>query len=220
MKEPFIIVNFKTFEEATGKKALELAKLCERVAKGFKVEIAVAPQATDIREIAENVSIPVFCQHIDPIKSGAYTGHILGQAVQMAGAIGVLINHSEKQVTIEQASKIIDICKELGLISVYCTASPVNIDRIRKYSPDYIAYEPPELIGGAVSVSTAKPKVITESISRAKEIHLIVGAGIKTGYDVRKALELGAKGVLIASGVCKAEDPEKELISFAEALKE
>lgn len=219
MITPFMIVNLKAYAEGTGKKALEIAKLCERVSKGMKVDIAVACQATDIRLLAENVKIPIFAQHVDPVKQGAYTGHITIEAVQDAGAKGVLINHSEKPVTIEQASQIIERCKEMDMTSVFCTPSPVTIERIRKYNPDYIAIEPPELIGGNVSVSTAKPQVITDSIKRAKDIKVICGAGIKTKDDVIKAIELGAYGILVASGVVKAEDKEKEIISLCEGLK-
>jgi triosephosphate isomerase len=48
-------------------------------------------------------------------------------------------------------------------------------------------------------------------------VPVLCGAGVKTGKDVRRALELGAKGVLLASGVVKAKDPRKalqDLVSF------
>jgi triosephosphate isomerase len=86
-----------------------------------------------------------------------------------------------------------------------------------KFNPDLIAVEPPELIGGNISVSTAKPEII----SRAYELvgdKLIVGAGVKNSNDIKIALKLGAKGVLLASGVMKAEDPEAVLKDLASAL--
>ena len=50
-----------------------------------------------------------------------------------------------------------------------------------------------------------------ELVKKKHDIKLLVGAGIKTKEDIGKALELGADGVLIASGIDLATDPEKAL---------
>ena len=46
--EQLIILNFKIYAEATGKKALELAKICEEVANETGANIIVAPQTADL----------------------------------------------------------------------------------------------------------------------------------------------------------------------------
>jgi len=83
---PMIIVNFKTYSEATGRNAVELAKKAEKVSDETKVSIIVAPQFADISAVAKAVKIPVFAQHIDPIRPGSYTGHVLADSVKEAGA--------------------------------------------------------------------------------------------------------------------------------------
>jgi triosephosphate isomerase len=42
-------------------------------------------------------------------------------------------------------------------------------------------------------------------------IPVLCGAGISTGEDVESARDLGASGVLLASGVAKAAEPESVL---------
>ena len=83
-----------------------------------------------------------------------------------------------------------------------------------------IAVEPPGLIGGDVSVTTADPAIVSGTVDAViavdPEIAVYCGAGVKTGDDVRTAMDLGAHGVLLASGVVKAKDPEavlRDLIS-------
>ena len=82
IRTPLILVNFKTYIEATGKRASELAKIAEKVSKETGVCIAVAPQFTDIPTISKEVEIPVLAQHIDPVTPGSHTGHILAEAVR------------------------------------------------------------------------------------------------------------------------------------------
>ena len=88
--------------------------------------------------------------------------------------------------------------------------------------PDFIAVEPPDLIGGDVSVSTAKPELISDSVKAVHavaSIPVITGAGIKNSADARKALELGTEGVFVASGIVKAQNPEKAIDELLEGFK-
>jgi len=224
MELPLILVNFKTYLEATGRRALRLAKICEDVSKKYKVNIAVSPQFTDIYPIKKNVKIKIFAQHIDPIEPKAFTGHVTVLAIKEAGAIGTLINHSERKLTLKKIRKNIEIARKYGIISVVCSDSLMKSKDIANFDPDFIAYEPPELIGSGISVSKTKPEVITETVRLIKrinpEIKVLCGAGITSGEDVRKALELGTRGVLVASGVVKAVSPKKVLIEFAQAAQE
>ncbi len=218
MKLPAIIINFKTYNESTGDNALKLAKICEKVANDTGTSIIVAPQAVDIRMIANEVSIPVFAQHIDSVDAGSNTGSIFGEAVKQAGATGTLINHSENRIPKEQIKKIVEKAKELKLTTVVCAKDPEEGKELNSFSPDSIAVEPPELIGGDISVSTAKPEVIKESVDNIDN-KIIVGAGVKNGEDVKIAVKLGSVGILVASGIVKAEDPEKALLDLVSGLK-
>ncbi|MEM1895755.1 MAG: triose-phosphate isomerase, partial [Nanopusillaceae archaeon] len=187
-----LIINLKAYKETIGKGALKVLEAAEKVAEEYNVEIAIAPQPTDIRLLSENSKrVKIFAQHIDPIKGGAYTGHILPEAVKDSGAVGTLINHSERQLTLVEIGELIEICKNLGLISVVCVTNDKLARTIAYLDPDYIAIEPPELIGTGISVSKAKPEIIINSVKSIREINnkvkILVGAGISNGEDVKKA---------------------------------
>jgi len=222
LRVPIIIVNYKTYTQATGKEAIKLSRIAEEVSKKSGVNIGVAPQFTDIAAIAAAVSIPVFSQHIDPIAPGSFTGHILLEAVKEAGAVGTLINHSERTLKLCDIETLIAKTRESGLFSVVCTNNAAVSAAVSTLKPDIISLEPPELIGTGVPVCKAKPQVVTETVKRVKSINpnavLLCGAGITKGEDVTTALTLGTMGVLVASGIVKAKDPKKVLMEFAEAI--
>jgi triosephosphate isomerase len=222
-KTPMIIVNFKTYSEATGRRAVELARKAEKVNSETKVSVGVAPQFADIAAVARAVKIPVFAQHIDPIGPGSHTGHVLAESVKAAGAVGTLINHSERQLKLSDISELIRITRENSILSVVCANNPYISAAVATLKPDVIAIEPPELIGTGIPVSKAKPEVVTDTIKLVREVNrevtILCGAGISHGQDVAAALKLGTQGVLVASGIVKAKDPYSILREFAEATK-
>jgi len=223
IQTPLIIVNFKTYWEATGKKAVELAKKAEKVSLETKVSIGVAPQFTDIAAVASSTEIPVFAQHIDPVEPGSHTGHVLADAVKEAGAIGTLINHSERQLKLSDIDMAIRIAREKKLVSVVCANNQTVSAAAAALKPDIIAVEPPELIGTGIPVSKAKPEVVLNTVKLVKEVNpkvtVLCGAGISHGEDVAAALRLGTQGVLVASSIVKAKDQYRILREFAEATK-
>ncbi len=222
-RDPAIVVNFKTYIEATGKRAIELAKKAEKVSNETNVYVAVAPQLADLSAVAQAVEIPVFAQHMDPIKSGAYTGHILAESIKEAGATGTLINHSEKQLKLWVVDELIRITRENEMISVVCANNPTISAAVASMKPNVIAVEPPELIGTGIPVSKAQPEVVSGTVKLVREVNkkvtILCGAGINHGEDVTAALKLGTQGVLVASGIVKAKDPYKIMREFAEAME-
>jgi triosephosphate isomerase len=217
-----IIVNFKTYLESTGKRAIELAKQAERASKETGACIIVAPQFADLAKIAEEVEVPVFAQHIDPIKPGSSTGHILVESVKEAGVVGTLINHSERQLRLIDIDAIIALTKEKGLTSCVCANNPSVSVAIAAMHPDITSVEPPELIGSGISVSKAKPEIITDTVKLVQKVDakmtILCGAGISTAEDVSIALKLGTRGVLVASGIVKVKDPYSVLRAFADSI--
>jgi len=222
VRTPIVLVNFKTYAEGTGKNALKLARVCEKVSSETKVCIGVAPQFVDIAPIADAVAIPVFSQHIDPITHGSFTGHVLPEAVRETGAVGTLINHSERRLKLADIDASITRAREADLISLVCSNNASVSAASAALKPDMIAVEPPELIGTGIPVSKAKPEVVSGTVTLAKRVNrgvvILCGAGISHGDDVAAALRLGTEGVLVASGVVKAKDPYKILLEFAEVM--
>jgi triosephosphate isomerase (TIM) len=223
LEPPIIIVNFKTYLESTGKRAVELAKQAEKASKETGVCIIVAPQFADLSVIAKAVEIPVFAQHLDPIKPGNSTGHILAESIMEAGAVGTLINHSERQMRLIDIDATISLAREKGLVSCVCANNPAVSASVAALKPDLTSFEPPELIGTGISVSKAKPEVITHTVNLVRKVDpnmtVLCGAGISTGEDVSVALKLGTSGVLVASGIVKAKDPYSIMMEFAKSKR-
>jgi len=215
LKPPMIVLNVKTYTEATGINALILARLMEKISKETGVDMAIAVQASDITSCAKEVSIPIYAQHIDPIKPGSNTGWILPEAVKTAGATGTLINHSEHRLKLADIDTCISRARDIGLDTLVCTNNVATSKAVSTFSPMMIAVEPPELIGGDISVTTADPDIVRNTVKAVqtinKTVKVLCGAGVKNGKDVAKAIELGAEGVLLASGVVKAKDKEAAL---------
>ena len=224
LQTPIIIVNFKAYLEATGKKAVELAKQAEKVSKETGIYIGMAPQFADIFAVAQAAEIPVFSQHIDPIQPGSYTGQVLAEAIREAGATGSLINHSERQLKLSDIEAIIKLAREKNLVSCVCTNNPNVSVAVAALKPDIIAIEPPELIGTGVAVSVSQPEVVTNTVRLVREVNpeiiVLCGAGISHGEDVAEALKLGTQGVLVASSIVKAKNPHGILREFADAAKQ
>ena len=217
-----MVVNFKTYLEATGKRAIELAKVAEDVSRETGVTIIVAPQFTDIEPVSKTVDVPVFSQHMDAVKPGAHTGHVLAEAVKSAGADGSLLNHSERRINPSEIAESVKLCAEADLRSLVCADTTEASVGIAKMMPDMIAIEPPELIGTGISVSKARPELITESVNEIRKLNrgvkVLCGAGVTSAEDVSKALELGSEGVLVASGIVKSKDPRIVLQSMANMM--
>jgi triosephosphate isomerase len=223
LETPMIIVNFKTYLESTGKRAIGLAKQAEKAAKETGANIIVAPQFADLANVADAVEIPVFAQHIDSIRPGSSTGHILAESIMEAGAVGTLINHSEMQLKLSIVDAVVSLTREKNLISCVCTSNPSISAAVAYLNPDIISIEPPELIGTGVAVSQAQPEAVTNTISLVRKVNneavILCGAGISSGEDVSVALKLGTHGVLVASGIVKAKDPYSVLRAFADATR-
>lgn len=213
---PFILLNYKTYTQGTGAGAVEIAKACKAVSEESGIEIAVAPQLPDIYRIAYEVQqIPVFSQHLDGIGAGSFTGHVYGKCIKEAGAVGTLINHSERRLTLAEIEASLKAAKEFGLRVVICTNNVPTTAAAAALGPEYVAIEPPELIGSGIPVSKADPEVVSGSVEAVAKIDpgvkVLCGAGISKGEDLRAALDLGSEGVLLASGIVKAKDPKVAL---------
>ncbi len=222
VRTPLLVINYKTYAEGVGKRGLEIARAAEEISQEYDVCVAVAPQFPDIRMVASEVGIPVFAQHVDPIEPGAHTGGILAEAIKEAGAVGSIVNHSERRMLLADIDFVVRKLRRLGLVSLVCANTPQVSRAVAALDPDIIAIEPPELIGTGIPVSKAKPEVITGTLSLVREVNkkaiVLCGAGITRGDDVRAAIDLGTEGVLVASGIVKARKPKEVIREMAEAM--
>lgn len=222
VKEILILINCKVYREGVGRRADIIAQAAQQVAEESGVAIAIAPTFTDIHRIARHFDIPVYAQHIDAVMPGAFTGHVTAEVVKAAGAVGTLINHSERRMTLADIEVAVRAAKEHQLTTVVCTNNDAATAAAAVFNPTYLAVEPPELIGGKISVSEADPGIIERSVAAAKRVNpsveVLAGAGIHSGTCVRTALDLGTAGVLLASSVVKADDPARVLQDLVSKL--
>lgn len=169
--------------------------------------------------MARALPIPVIAQHVDRVDPGAHTGFQPPEAVQAAGGRGSLINHSEHPVPEATVGELVSRLRELSLAPVVCAKDVGTARRLAAFRPAYLAVEPPDLIGGTRSVSTARPEVVSGAVEAVRAIspttRVLCGAGVHDRHDVRRAIELGSSGVLVASAVTRSKDPT---LALAELL--
>jgi triosephosphate isomerase len=221
---PRIVVNAKAYGEVTGAgSALRLARACQRVAKAKDAPIALAPPLAELAPLArKRLGLPLLAQHVDPHAAGAATGWVTVEAIAAAGAVGSIVNHAEHKVPHDVVKATLERLDALGLVSLVCADSIAEATALAAFRPKMLAIEPPELIGGDVSVTTADPTIVSDAVKAVRGISsqtkVLCGAGVKTRADVAMARKLGAFGVLLASGVVKAKDPAAALRDLALGL--
>ena len=212
---PLFLLNLKSYPGHLGPGAVRVAKLLEALGHEVGVAVAVAPPLPDLALVAGAVSIPVLAQHVDPGEPGARTGFAPVEAIEAAGARGSLVNHSEHPMPFSEVQEVVHRLSGRRLVAVVCAA---DIDPARQLAgtrPPYLAVEPPELIGGDRAVSTARPEVVSGTVSAVRgvspETRVLCGAGVHDRRDVARAIELGAQGILVASAVTRAPNAEKAI---------
>tara|TARA_B100002052_G_scaffold286924_1_gene301346 strand:+ start:388 stop:1050 length:663 start_codon:yes stop_codon:yes gene_type:complete len=209
MAEPLIVVNFKTYATAMGIRAENLASMMASVTTSARmVGVVSAFDLATINQSSPNLEI--WSQHLDPVGMGSFTGWLQPDNAIERGAKGTIINHAEHKVSLNHVEELMKQLPE-GFQICACAADVEEAKALAALSPTFIAVEPPELIGGDISVTTADPDIIKSTVDAVKSVNenirVLCGAGVKNGSDVKMALSLGAEGVLLASGVTKAEDP-------------
>ena len=221
MTKPLIVVNFKTYATASGPTAETLAVAMERHADGPARMVAVV-SAFDLAMVRKAApSLEVWAQHLDPVGQGSFTGWLEPKTAIHHGAQGTIINHAEHKVEMDHVKRLMDQLPD-DFPMCGCAADLDEAKSLAMMGPTFIAVEPPELIGGDTSVTTADPSIVSDTVAVVKatnaKVRVLCGAGVKNGRDVAKAIELGAEGVLLASGVTKSNDVEAVLSDLVSLL--
>lgn len=210
--KPILVINFKTYKKATGKNALELAK---KIKKADKNAIITA-QVGDIEELSKT-KLKIYSQHVDNAEPGKTTGFITVEDVKTEGASGTLLNHSEHPLVFDVLKKTQKRCREKKLKTIICVKSLREVKKILNLSPEMIAFEVPELIASGKAISKFKSSSVKKFSEIVKsynkknktQIKALCGAGISTAEDVKAALDLGCRGILVSSAVVNSRNPEK-----------
>jgi triosephosphate isomerase len=218
-----IFINYKTYEEGSGQKAVALTHVLEEVAHTSQVKIIPVVQIIDAETIIATTTLEVWIQHIDPLNYGAHTGWTLPEEAAKIGISGVFLNHSEHKFDNFEALRTAnEKAMSANLKTLIFASTLEELKKVCELTPTFVAYEPAGLVGSTTtSVAEAQPEVISEAheIAKGAGLPLIVGAGIHSMSDVEKSLELGAVGVAVATDIVKATDPKKELTKLTEGFK-
>ena len=218
-----IILNLKNYHQVLGQGSLRIAEAAQQASSKTGAQIIVAPPGPMVALVASRVTIPVFSQTVGSETGDKTTGAFLPEAVKAAGAKGTLLNHSESSRTLSELKRLVPRLRGLSLVVCLCAGTPSQAATLSKLEPDYIAVEPPELIGSGMAVSKARPELVSQTVSKVRDTgfrgKILCGAGIVSGEDVKKAVELGADGVLVSSSVVKARDWPSKIEELAHSLK-
>ncbi len=206
---PFFEIGPKAY--VYGKDALALAKHADAMSEKYDVQIFFTPQYVDIPIIAQEMKrVQVFAQHMDSLRVGRGIGSVLPEAIKAAGAAGVLLNHAEKRLPMEELKRTVARADEVGLATMVCADNLEDAVRIARMNPNIIIAEAPEQIGKGSRRDDDQRTI--EGINRAvweinPKIGVLHAAGIRTGRDVYDVIAAGAQGTGSTSGILLAKDP-------------
>jgi triosephosphate isomerase len=221
--QPLFLLNLKAYPRTAGRAGLSMARALESAARRAGVAAAIAPPLPELARVAAAVRLPVLAQHVDAVLPGAQTGFIVPETVRDAGGKGSLVNHSEHRLPRPAIGATVDRLRAAHLTSVVCAGTVAEAGALSSLRPPYLAIEPPELIGGEVSVSSARPEVIAAAVravrAESPTTRVLCGAGIHDREDVRRALELGAHGILVASAVARSPRPARVIDELLEGFR-
>jgi triosephosphate isomerase len=217
-----LIINLKNYNEISGENSLKIVEDSKKVCLLNHKNIIIAPPPSSVLALSKQ-GVPIVSQHVDDSTIGATTGFIIPEILKSYGAVGSIINHSEHKIDHSQIKNLVKRLRDLDMISIVCADDMDEVDAISRFSPDYLAIEPPELIGKGIAVSKANPSIIRDSVRLVKQIsstvRILCGAGIVDKNDIEKALELGSEGILISSGVVKAPSWYNKILELSSVLK-
>jgi len=206
LKPPFFEIVPKSY--LYGDDVLALALAAEAASKKYDVDIIFSTPIVELRRVAEATErIFVFAPHMDPIVPGRGIADILPESLVAAGAKGVVLNHSEKSISLSELAQTIHRADEVGLATIVCTGTAVESAAVAKLRPNIILAEPIGLIGTG---QTSDMEYILSAIRAVKDvdpdIFVIQGAGINNGDDVYRVMHAGAEATGSSSGIIKAKD--------------
>ncbi len=219
IRAPYFEIGPKCF--MWGERMLKLAKAVDKIAEKYDLDVIITPQYADIRLLAQNTErVHIYAQHMDALTPGRGLGSVLPESVKEAGAVGVMLNHAEKKLTLEEIKATIARADEVGLATIVCADSVEEIRQIAELAPNLIVAEPTELIGTGVASDMGYVRDTIEAVRKINpDIMVLQGAGISGPDDVANVIRAGAQATGCTSGVMKAADPEAAAEEMLWALR-
>ena len=208
IRTPYFEIGTKNY--VYGDKLLEYALAADAAAEKYDVDVLFICPAVEIRRVAEHTkNLIVLAPYMDTLRPGRGMADILPEGLKAAGAVGVVINHCEKPMSLPQMKATIDRARELDMLVFACADTLDEAKAIANLHPDIINPEPSAIIGGGKGVSPMD--YVKDSIAVIKaidpEIMVEQAAGITNGQQVYDFIMAGSEAAGAASGIMNAEDP-------------
>jgi triosephosphate isomerase len=205
-----LILNFKTYAETTGQNCLKIVENLEKLNNDMPdigAKFTCALPTLDLilaREKYRNINL--MAQHVDPREPGNFTGWTTPAHLASYGIGFSIYNHREHRMWNESINRDIEFIQSQGVKLVVCCEDVEEARKLLPAKPFGIAYEPADLIGSGISVTT-RPQSVQEFLEMVKgNTMAFIGAGVTTQEDVETCLNLGAEGVLLSTAFVKAEN--------------
>ena len=217
---PFFEIGPKQYLYGDG--VLELALIADELSLKHKVQIIFTAPFPDIRTVSSNAkNLVVFAPSMDDIEIGRGLADILPESVKAAGAAGVMLNHAEKPLPYSKLESTVNRAKRLEMLTLICADSSAELKAAALLGPDVIAAEPADLIATGTPGSLDFIRASIDAIrSVNQKIYVLIGAGIKNGGDVYKAIKEGADASGSSSAIAKANDKRALLNEFLQAARQ
>ena len=207
ISEPFFEYGPKCY--MYGETLLEMAKGLDVLAEKYDMDIVLDIPDTEIYNVAQNTKrIHVYSQHMDSLEVGKGMGRTLPEAVKAAGAVGVMLNHAEHKLTIDEIKKAIARADEVGLATMVCADTLEEVKEIAKLGPNILVAEPTELIGTGKPADKEYVDAVIKCIREINpDIKPFPSAGISKGEDCYNIIKAGSSASGCSSAIAKAENP-------------
>lgn len=218
ISEPFFEFGPKCY--MYGDTLVRIAEGFEKLAVKYGIDVILDIPDTEIYRVARSVDtrrVHVYSQHMDSLPVGRGMGRSLPEALKAAGAVGVMLNHAEHKLTLDEIASAIRRAEEVGLATMVCADSVDEVKAVAALGPDILVAEPTELIGtGRPADKAYVDEVIKVIRDIDPRIRPFPSAGISRGVDCYNIIKAGSSASGCSSAIAKAEDPLKlaeEMIS-------
>ena len=165
--------------------------------------------------------IHLFAQHMDPDMPGRSVGRIIAEALADAGANGIMLNHADHPMRLDDVAAAVERAKANRLMTLVCAADERDAAAISALSPDILLYEPLAMIGhGGGARRPWIPRI--NALVRAIEPRTLImhAGGVATPEDARDVIRAGAVGTGATSAIVKASDRSEIIEGFLSAIRD
>ena len=99
IRTPFFEIGVKNY--LYGDQVLDLAKVADAASRKYDIDVLFIAPYTEIRRVTENTEkLIILAPYMDTLRPGRGMADILPEAIKAAGAKGVVVNHSERPMSL------------------------------------------------------------------------------------------------------------------------